>query len=70
MTNTISVCIPEDTRERAGKLRINISEVCRKALRDEVEKVEKEKEALDAFRRQTSRTQAVSTPVKEVTDNG
>ena len=42
MTNTTSVSgIPPAVVERAKQLHINISEVCRTALMDEVEKMEK-----------------------------
>jgi len=41
MTNTVGIVIPHPLRERAKDLRINISAVCRVALADEVQKVEK-----------------------------
>ena len=43
MGNQVTVMIPLDLRQRAGNLRINVSEVCRLALADEVSKVEKER---------------------------
>jgi post-segregation antitoxin (ccd killing protein) len=45
VSNQVCVIIPGSLREKAGELRINISEVCRKALADEVEKSEKVKAA-------------------------
>jgi hypothetical protein len=35
--------IPQELRNRAGNLRINVSAVCRLALADEVSKVEKKR---------------------------
>lgn len=42
MPNLVSVVIPQDLREKAGRLGINVSKVSREALANEVEKVEKE----------------------------
>lgn len=42
MSNTVSVIIPEAQRQKAKCLGINISEVCRNALADEVSKKERE----------------------------
>ena len=42
MSFQVCVIIPESLRNRAKDYRINVSEVCRKALAIEVEKVEKE----------------------------
>lgn len=44
MSNVVSVVIPENLRQKAWDLRINMSDICRKAIAAEVEKVEKEKE--------------------------
>jgi post-segregation antitoxin (ccd killing protein) len=42
MTHIVSVCIPEPLCVRAKKLGINLSEVSRRALSDEVLKFEKQ----------------------------
>ena len=42
MSNTVCVTIPHPLRERAGMLRINISQICREALADEIANIEKE----------------------------
>lgn len=43
MSNVVTVVIPPALRERAKDLRINISEVCRKALLTAVKKSEEKK---------------------------
>jgi post-segregation antitoxin (ccd killing protein) len=42
MSEIMNVVVPTDLKEKAKALRINISQVCRDALREEVSKKEKE----------------------------
>jgi len=40
MSNLVSVCIPADLRDKAKEHRINISDVARRALADEIARKE------------------------------
>lgn len=42
MSNAVTVVIPQDLREQARDYRMNISEVCRTALKEAIEKKERE----------------------------
>lgn len=67
MSNAVSVIIPPALREKAKVLRINVSEVCRAALADYVEFVEKESE-IGGTRRQAMQP-PTTTPIKEGEEN-
>jgi len=42
MSNIVSVVIPYELRQKANFYRVNVSKVCRVAVADEIEKIEKE----------------------------
>jgi post-segregation antitoxin (ccd killing protein) len=64
MSNVVSVVIPHELRQKASFYRVNVSKVCRVAVADEVEKIEKEI-GVSAAKQNTPNT----APVKEGRDN-
>jgi len=50
MSNQTTIILPIELRQRAGVLRMNISEVCRDAVLKQVLKEEREREMINRMR--------------------